>query len=122
MDDTFLRMWTSQIDFMKLLQKHRNFPEFPVDLTSKPGQRLIKEVIHDCQDELAEARVHLKNSKNHRQTDVKEFDRPAYVEEMVDSYKFFLETLILSGVTYEEFCAAFDAKTHINIDRIKNGY
>ena len=120
--ETFHRMWAEQKTFMHLLQKMRNFPDFPVDLTSKDGQRLIKEIIHDCQDELGEARVLLKNSKNHRQTEVTEFDRASYVEELVDSFKFLLEILILSGVSYEEFCAAFDAKTHINTDRIKNGY
>lgn len=120
--DTLDKWWKSQEDFMRLLQEKRGFPEFPVDIKSKPGQRFLKEIIHDCQDELGEARVLLKNSKNHRETEIVEFDRQGYIEELVDAEKFLLETLILSGVTLEEFKAAFEAKTDINIDRIKKGY
>lgn len=118
----FKRMWLSQESFMRLLQKKRNFPSFPVDLESKSGQRLLKEIIHDCQDELGEARVLLKNTKNHRATEVKDFDRASYIEELIDSQKFLLEIFILSGITIEEFRAAFDAKTDINTNRIQNGY
>lgn len=120
--DTFDKFWQQQFDFMKLLQEERNFPEFPVDITTKDGQKLIKDVTHDCMHELFESIHALKNSKNHRKTEVKEFDRENFIEELVDTMKFFLEILILAGISKEEFIDSFDQKTNVNIERIKGNY
>lgn len=120
--DLFRDMWSRQESFMKLIVEKRGFPNFPVDVLSKGGQKLIKDISHECADELCEARQHLKNGKQHRATEVKDFDRDGYIEELVDSYKYFLEILILSGVTIEEFYAAYVEKDLKNVDRIMNGY
>lgn len=115
-------MWVTQIEFMKLLQKLRRFPEFPVDLSTKEGQQLVKDNINECMAELFEARVLLKNAKTHRATNISEFDRSAYIEECVDVFKYFLGTLILSGVSIDEFKASFLQKTLVNTKRINDGY
>lgn len=115
-------MWNQQDDFMRLLQTHRGFPLYPVELTSKDGQRHIKNVGHDAMHELFEALHLLKNSKNHRKTEIKEFDRAEFVEEIVDAQKFILEMLILAGVSREEFYEKFQEKTHINNERILGNY
>lgn len=120
--DLFREMYESQVDFMKLLQEKRGFPEFPVDLTSKNGQQLLRKITHDAQDELSEANTLLKNSKSHRITEVKDIDRASYVEELVDAQKFLLEILIAAGISLEEFIAAFRSKTVENNERIKNDY
>lgn len=107
---------------MHLLQRKRNFPEYPVDPTSKDGQRHIKNVGHDCMHELFEALHLLKNSKQHRVTEIRSFDRDEFVEELVDAQKFLLEMLIIAGVSINEFYEQFINKTNVNIKRINGDY
>lgn len=118
LDDMFLQ----QEQFMRLLQEKRTFPDFPVDLSTKSGQKLVKEVSYECADELHEARQLLKNSKSHRATEITEFDRDDYVEELSDALHYFFEVVILSGVTQQELFESFMKKGEKNANRIKNGY
>lgn len=118
LDDMFLQ----QEQFMRLLQEKRTFPDFPVDLSTKSGQKLVKEVSYECADELHEARQLLKNSKSHRATEITEFDRDDYVEELSDALHYFFEVVILSGVTQQELFESFMKKGEKNVSRIKNGY
>lgn len=120
--DMLEEMMSQQESFMNLLREKRNFPEFPVDLTSKQGQKVVKGIAYDAMHELFEAIQLLKNSKDHRATDVKDWDRPAYIEELVDHLHFFLEIVIMSGVTRAELFEAFMKKGYVNVDRIENGY
>jgi uncharacterized protein (DUF2344 family) len=120
--DKLQQMWTQQESFMKLLQKKRNFPEFPVDVTSKGGQKFLKGITHECMHELFEANMMLKNSKDHRATDVTEFDKDSYVEELVDALHYFFEIVITSGVSMDELHEAYMKKGQINIVRIESGY
>jgi hypothetical protein len=115
-------MWDQQLSFMKLLQEKRGFPEFPVDITSKTGQKFLKSITHECMGELFEANQELKNSKGHRVTEVSHIDRDAYVEELVDSLHFFFEIVIASGVSLEELHGAYLKKGLVNFSRIENGY
>ena len=119
---TFSAIWDDQLEFMRLLQQFRDFPHFPVDLSSKPGQRILKEIMQDAAGEVFEALAHLKNAKLHRATDVPEFDRSAFVEELVDAIKLLIEVAILSGVSLTELCAVYSNKTEKNKKRIKEGY
>jgi len=120
--DRFHSMWKSQEDFMRLLHEKRGLPEFPVDLTSKSGQKVIKEAIRDCADELFEATLVCKNAKNHRAMEFKEFDREHFVEELVDATKFILEAAVFAGINEDEFVNAFTKKTSVNEARINEGY
>ena len=120
--DKLFQMWQQQESFMKLLQEKRGFPSFPVDPTSKLGQKFLKGITHECMHELFEANQALKNSKDHRATDVKEFDKEHYVEELVDALHYFFEIAILSGISMQELHEAYLKKGQINIDRIESGY
>lgn len=122
MTDKLEEMWDQQVKFMRLLQARRNFPEFPVDMTSKSGQKFLKGITHECMHELFEANLLLKNSKDHRATDVSDFSREDYVEELVDALHYFFEIAISSGVSMEELHVAYMKKGQININRIENGY
>ena len=115
-------LWDQQLAFMRLLQEKRGFPQFPVDITSKPGQRLLKDITHHMMDELFEAGQHLKNAKSHRATLVPEVDREAYKEELVDALHLYFELIIASGITLEELCEAYLAKGDVNVRRIESGY
>jgi len=120
--DKLQEMWSQQEDFMNLLKTRRNFPEFPVDMTTKSGQKFLKGITHECMHELFEANLLLKNSKDHRMTDVSDFSREDYVEELVDALHYFFEIAISSGVSMDELHDAYMKKGRINIDRIENGY
>jgi dimeric dUTPase (all-alpha-NTP-PPase superfamily) len=122
MMDKLQEMWEQQEKFMELLQERRGFTKFPVDITSKSGQKLLKGYTHECMHELFEANQMLKNSKDHRATDVDDFDRDGYVEELVDALHYFFEIAILSGVSLEELHASYMKKGNVNIQRIENGY
>lgn len=111
-----------QNEFMQLLQAKRNFPQYPVDLESKQGQKFVKDIAHECMDELFEGIQHLRNSKSHRLTNVTEFNKSEYIEELVDSFKYFTEICILSGITAEDFVKVFVEKTQENQRRINDGY
>ena len=121
-NDTLLEMFEQQEQFMKLLQRERSFPDFPVDITSKDGQRVIKEYSHECMHELFEAVHMLRNSKSHRATDVREIDREKYVEELVDALHYFVEVCILSGISADELFNAYIQKGDVNSKRIIGGY
>ena len=100
--DMLQLMWLQQHNFVKLLQQRRSWPIDPLDLTQKENQRFLKSITHDCMDELYEANKELKNSKQHRQMNITEFDRVAYVEELIDAQHFLFEIAIMSGVTAEK--------------------
>jgi dimeric dUTPase (all-alpha-NTP-PPase superfamily) len=69
-----------------------------------------------------EALGHLKNWKPHRTTEVKEFDREEFLEEVVDAFNYFFSLLIMTGVTSEELFEAYKKKDKIIHDRIRSGY
>jgi len=107
---------------MRLLQRKRNFPDFPTDITSKKGQQFLKDIRNHLMEELFEAGQHLKNAKSHRATDLPEVDREAYVEELVDALHLYFELVIASGVTMDELHKSYMDKGRVNIERIEGGY
>jgi NTP pyrophosphatase (non-canonical NTP hydrolase) len=115
-------MWQQQLEFMRLLQAKRNFPQFPTDITSKKGQQFLKDIRNHIMEELFEAGQHLKNAKSHRATDLPEVDREAYKEELVDVLHLYFELVIASGVSLDELHEAYMAKGILNRERILNGY
>lgn len=115
-------MFEQQRSFNALLRDERNHPEFPLDLSVKRNQQFLKSLTHECMHELFESNHLLKNSKNHRATEVKEFDRESYKEELCDALHYFLGIIIYSGISCDELFEAFMKKGEINVDRIRNNY
>lgn len=115
-------MWVQQREFMDLIVAERNFPQHPVDVTSKAGQQLIEKISFDVMKELFEAIQHLKNSKQHRITQITEFNRDDFKEEIVDALHYFIEVCILAGLTRQEVEDAYFEKGERNFERIRNGY
>jgi len=120
--DKLEEMYNQQRDFNSLLRDERQHPDFPLDLKEKKNQQMLKHLAHECMHELFEANHLLKNSKHHRVTEVKEFDRESYKEELVDALHYFFGIVIYSGITVEELHEAFMKKGEINVQRVKNGY
>lgn len=120
--DRLRDMWRQQHEFVQLLCKKRNFPDAPVDLASKSGQKFLKNITYECMGELFEANQELKNSKAHRVTEIAEIDRSAYLEELVDSLHYFFEIAIYSGISLDELYEAYMTKGDTNKNRIENSY
>ena len=119
--DRLSEMFRLQAEFMAMLLDRGKLPLYPLDLTTKDGQGWINRTVWDSVRELAEAAQHLKN-KLHRSTDDRSFDRAAYLEELADAHAFFLEALIMSGVSHEEFYEAFVSKNAVVRKRLLEGY
>lgn len=115
-------MYEQQRSFNALLRDERNHPEFPLDLSVKKNQQFLKSLAHECMHELFEANLLLKNSKRHRVTELAEFDRESYKEELVDVLHYFLGIVIYSGISCDELFDAFIKKGETNVERVRNNY
>jgi hypothetical protein len=124
MIDKLDEMFKLQDAFMKRLADiHDGFPSnWPLDLTQKKNQIECKDLVFNSMQELFEAVCELKNSKKHRQTDVKECDRTRFCEECVDAFKFFLELLIFVGITPDEFYQSYCEKDRVINQRLDEKY
>ena len=119
--DRLENMFDKQTKFMEMLRDNDKMPEWPLDLSSKNGQRLIKETIFNMIEELMEASFTLKN-KTHRITDDTSVDIKHYKEELGDALAYFMEICILSGFTPEEIYQEYIKKNEIVIKRFESGY
>lgn len=114
-------MFEKQVELMEKLRDADKIPEWPVDLTSKPGQRLVKETIFYMFEELAEASFTLRN-KMHRISDVRSIDVDHYKEELADALAYFFEICVISGISPKELYDQFCRKNSIVKERVDNGY
>lgn len=121
MSDKLEKAFTKQREFMDMLREHDRLPEFPVDLTTKIGQRLIKETAFNLLEELFEATYTLKN-RMHRLTDATELDMDHFREELGDAFAYFLEICILCGFSAEELYSEYSRKNLIVKKRLEEGY
>jgi hypothetical protein len=115
-------MFDEQVQFMRLLQEKRGFPNFPVDLSTKQGQKFVKEMSHECMHEMFEAIHLLSDSKDHRRSMTNDFDREKFLEEMSDALHYFIEVCALIGIGADDLYDAYTKKGRINISRISSGY
>lgn len=122
--DKLDQMFELRKAFMTALQRQVPdvYPEMPVDLTNKSTQQHLRDLALRGVEEVFEAVQELKNAKSHRQTEIRDFDRAAFKEEMVDSFNYFFSLLIIMGVTPDELFDAYVNKDKIIHDRIKSKY
>lgn len=121
MSDKLDRAFVLQREYIDMLVEHDKFPEYPVDLGTKPGQRFIKECTFNCIAELMEATVELKN-KAHRLSDATDVDLTHYREEIGDAFAFFLELCIISGMSADDLYEEFRRKNAVVKRRLQEGY
>lgn len=117
-------MFKKRQHFMRSLKnkKPEEYPSWPIDLSNKRDQQHIRDMALRGVEEMFEALQHLKNWKPHRDTDVPEFDREEFLEEVVDAFNYFFSVLILTGVDAEELFEAYDKKDEIIHRRLSGGY
>jgi hypothetical protein len=102
--------------------KPGSYSAWPLDMREKKAQQQVRNLCFKGVEEVFEAVSCLKNSREHRQTEIKEFDRDAFLEEVVDSFNYFFALLILTGVDSKEFFEAYKKKDAVIHDRLNNGY
>ena len=120
MANDWVDMFVRQSINMKILEEKDVLPPWPVDLTTKQGQRMIKEIAGDCHGELWEATYTLKN-KLHKFQDDRSFDREHYLEELGDTLAYFIELCILSGISHDELYREFCRKNKEVRENFING-
>ena len=98
------------------------YPDWPVDIKQKENQQLLRDTALKGVEEMFEALGHLKNWKPHRNTEIEDFDRDEFLEEIVDAFNYFLSILVLTGVTSEELFATYVKKDDIIHKRLQTGY
>ena len=98
------------------------YPDWPVDIKQKENQQLLRDTALKGVEEMFEALGHLKIWKPHRNTEIEEFDRDEFLEEIVDAFNYFLSILVLTGVTSEELFATYVKKDDIIHKRLQTGY
>lgn len=120
--DMLNKMFSQQREFMNLLKEKRNFPEFPVDLSTKQGQKFVKSISHECMHELFESVQLLSDSKDHKNSLSGDFNKEKFLEELADVTHYLIEIFILTGISPEQIYEAYMKKGEINNNRIMNGY
>ena len=104
------------------MRKPDEYPSWPIDLGDKRSQQHARDMALRGVEEMFEALQHLKNWKPHRMTEVKEFDRTEFIEEVVDAFNYFLSVLVLTGVSSAELYAAYKEKDAVIHERLREGY
>ena len=123
MDDKLDTMFSLREAFMLALrEKIPTDPSYPLDLSDKKNQQYARDVALRGVEEMFEALQHLKNWKPHRTTENTEFDRDAFIEEMVDAFNYFFSLVILSGFTSDDLFEAYVKKDKIIHERLREGY
>ena len=102
--------------------KPGSYPAWPVNIAEKKSQQTLRDTALKGVEEMFEALQHLKNWKPHRETEDSEFDRAAFLEEVVDAFNYFLSVLVLVGVDDEEFFEAYKKKHDVILARLRTGY
>ena len=122
--DMLSEVFAKRESFMYLIKE--KFPDaytdWPVNISEKSSQAIIRETALKGVEEMFEALGHLKNWKPHRETDVPEINREEFLEEIVDAFNYFFSLMILMGVNVEEFYDAFNKKDKIIRERLTQGY
>ena len=119
--DRLEEVFNRQVELMKLLKDGDKLPEWPIDLTSKYGQRLIKELIWALVEEMAEASFILKN-RSHRFTDHTDVDFAHFKEELADAFSYFMEICVYAGIEADELYEEYCRKNHVVKKRVQDGY
>lgn len=123
-DDRLTKIFQMRHDFMSRMLEvmPQAQPEFPVDVTTKESQQYCRDLALRGVEEMFEALQHLKNWKSHRVTEISDFDRENFLEEVVDAFNYFFALLVALDCTPEEFFEAYQKKDKIIHERVTNKY
>lgn len=124
MPDKLEQMFDLRVEFMEALNREipGAHPEIPLDLSKKSDQQVCRDIALRGVEEMFEALQHLKNWKPHKQTQVNEFDKDEFLEEVVDAFNYFLSLIILTGFKSDDLFDAYVKKDRVIHRRLRDGY
>ena len=124
MEDRLSEIFNRRESFMKRLDKSMGCDviEWPLDLSIKKNQQHVRDMALRGVEEMFEALQHLKNWKPHRDTEIRDFDKEEFLEEVVDAFNYFLSVLVLTGVNAADLYEAYCKKDVVIHRRLKGGY
>lgn len=124
MEDDLKKMFRLREEFMiAICEKYpSSYPAWPVDIAKKRSQKALRETALKGVEEMFEALQHLKNWKTHKKRGSTDFDRPEFLEEIVDAFNYFFAMLVMLGVTPEELMQAYEAKNQKIHERLTGKY
>jgi len=110
--------------FMTVLREKKpsEYPNWPVDLGNKNDQQHVRDMALRGVEEMFEALQHLKNWKPHRDTEIQDFNKDEFLEEVVDAFNYFLSVLVLTGVSSDDLYNAYLGKDNVIHKRLNSGY
>ena len=117
-NDRLTEIFDMRVRFMEALGS----TDWPLDLSQKKNQQYVRDIALRGVEEMFEALQHLKNWKPHRQTDISDFDRDEFLEEVIDAFNYFFELILLTGFTGDDFFEMYQKKDKVIHDRLKTGY
>ncbi len=122
--DKLEEMFDLREEYMKLLCQRFDgiYPSWPLDVSKKQSQTLLRDVTLKGVEEMFEALGELKNHKAHRVTEIPDFNSDAFLEEMVDAMNYFFTVMILVGVNPSDFLEAYRKKHRKIVNRLNDGY
>ena len=123
--DRLAEIFQLRESFMEEIQRASgkdSMPSWPLDLSKKRDQQYVRDMALRGVEEMFEALQHLKNWKPHRKTEIVDFNRDDFLEEIVDAFNYFLSLLILTGFDDDDFIKAYRGKDQIIRDRLRDGY
>ncbi len=122
--DKLSELFSMRTEFMNAIKSKKpgEYPEWPIDFSDKRSQQHVRDMALRGVEEMFEALQHLKNWKPHRDTEIRDFDKAEFLEEVVDAFNYFLSVLVLTGVSSEEFFDAYAKKDRIIHKRLETGY
>ena len=124
MEDSLKAMFELREKFMIALNEKvpENSVEWPLDISKKSSQQYCRDVALRGVEEMFEALQHLKNWKPHRKTEISDFNREAFLEEIVDAFNYFMALLIVVDVDEEKLFEAYLKKDQKIRKRLDEGY
>ena len=124
MSDKLETMFNLREQFMSRLSQKipDSYPDWPIKLHNKKHQQHVRDMALRGVEEMFEAVQHLKNWKPHRMTEVADFNRDDFLEEIVDAFNYFFSVLILTGVSAEDLFSAYTKKDKKIHDRLDENY
>ena len=122
--DKLEKMFELRNNFMRRIKelKPQEYPNWPINMGDKESQQHVRDMALRGVEEMFEALQHFKNWKPHRDAEIRDFDRQAFLEEIVDAFNYFFSVLILTGVSVDELFQAYAKKDEIIHARLSSGY
>jgi len=117
-------MFLLRKEFMEKLRNKipDSYPSLPLDLTTKTDQQFCRDMMLRGVEEMFEALQELKNWKPHRKTEVEDFDKDKFLEEIVDAFNYFFSIIIMTDYSADELYDAYVKKDKVIHERLDDGY